>query len=140
MIFLLLDVLLSYVCQVPTFFILINIMLYSKKNIFQFILIPLVLDLLIVNTYFLNTALFIILFLLIKNLKIIQPKLSHYLFLITIIYLFYVLTLGLIHGYSIIYLFNFMIENYIINLIFYALCYKLVKPYIKLSRWLLWMK
>lgn len=134
MIFLLLDVLLSYVCQVPTFFILINIMLYSKKNIFQFILIPLVLDLLIVNTYFLNTALFIILFLLIKNLKIIQPKFSHYLFLITIIYLFYVLALGLIHGYSIIYLFNFMIENYIINLIFYALCYKLVKPYIKLSR------
>ena len=32
MLFLLLDVLLSYTCQVPTFFVLINILLYSKKK------------------------------------------------------------------------------------------------------------
>ena len=65
MLFLLLDVLLSYTCQVPTLFVLINIVLYAKKDIFHFILIPLVLDLLIVNTYFLNTILFIALFILI---------------------------------------------------------------------------
>ena len=140
MLFLLLDVLLSYTCQVPTFFVLINIVLYSKKDIFHFILIPLVLDLLIVNTYFLNTILFIALFILIKHLNITQTKFSHYILLITIIYILYVLALGLINGYSMIYLFPFMIKNYIINLIFYALCYKLVKPYIKLSRWSLWMK
>ena len=134
MLFLLLDVLLSYTCQVPTFFVLINILLYSKKNIFLFILIPLVLDLLIVNTYFLNTMLFIALFLLIKHLKITKTKFSHYILLITIIYILYVLALGLINGYSMIYLFPFMIKNYIINLIFYALSYKLIKPYIKLSR------
>ena len=118
MLFLLLDVLLSYTCQVPTFFVLINILLYSKKNIFLFILIPLVLDLLIVNTYFLNTMLFIALFLLIKHLNITQTKFSHYILLITIIYILYVLALGLINGYSMIYLFPFMIKNYIINLIF----------------------
>ena len=134
MLFLLLDVLLSYTCQVPTFFVLINILLYSKKNIFLFILIPLVLDLLIVNTYFLNTMLFIALFILIKHLNITQTKFSHYILLITIIYILYVLALGLINGYSMIYLFPFMIKNYFINLIFYALSYKLIKPYIKLSR------
>ena len=113
MLFLLLDVLLSYTCQVPTFFVLINILLYSKKNIFLFILIPLVLDLLIVNTYFLNTMLFIALFILIKHLNITQTKFNHYILLITIIYILYVLALGLINGYSMIYLFPFMIKNYI---------------------------
>lgn len=134
MVFLLLDVLLSYMSSIPTFFVLINIVLYAKKDIFPFILIPLVLDLLIVNTCFFNTILFIILFLLIKHLKITQPKFSHYLLLMTLIYIIYVLTLGLIHGYSMLYLWQFMMKNYLINLIFYALCYKLVKPYIKLSR------
>ena len=64
MLFLLLDILLSYTSLTPTFFILINIVLYTKKDIFSFLLIPLILDLLIVNTYFLNTILFTALFLL----------------------------------------------------------------------------
>lgn len=134
MLFLLLDILLSYTSLTPTFFILINIVLYTKKDIFSFLLIPLILDLLIVNTYFLNTILFTALFLLIKHLKITKLKFSHYLLLITIIYIIYILTLGLISGYSIFYLLEFIMKNYFINLIFYALSYKLIKPYIKLSR------
>lgn len=140
MLFLLLDILLSYTSLAPTFFILINILLYTKKDIFSFLLIPLILDLLIVNTYFLNTILFTALFLLIKHLKITKLKFSHYLLLITIIYIIYILTLGLISSYSIFYLLKFIMKNYFINLIFYALSYKLIKPYIKLSRWSLWTK
>ena len=62
MIFLLLDFLLSFFSDTPTFFVLLNITLFSKRQFFSFLLIPLFLDLFIVHTYFLNTILFVILF------------------------------------------------------------------------------
>ena len=66
MIFLLIDVILSFFSNIPTFFVLFSFLLFSKKQFFSFLLIPLVLDLFIVDTYFLNTILFAILFLLLN--------------------------------------------------------------------------
>lgn len=134
MIFLLFDVILSFFSNIPTFFVLFTIVLFPKNKFFSFLLIPLALDLLVVNTYFLNTILFTILFFLVKAFKIAKTNFPHFLLLITFIYVFYVFSLGLIEGYHFPYLVQFMFTNYFVNLIFYVLSYKILKPYIKLSR------
>ncbi len=134
MIFLFFDILLSFFSGIPTFFVLLNFLLYSKDKLFSFIFIPLIIDLFLTNTYFLNTILFVVIFVFVKHLKITKTSFFHYLFLITLIYFLYVFSLGLIKGYSILYLIKFMISNYFINFIFYFLCYKILKKYIKLSR------
>lgn len=134
MIFLLLDFLLSFLSDIPTFFVLFSILLYPKNKFFFFLLIPLVLDLFIVDTYFLNTIIFTLLFWGIKFLKITKNNFFHFLLLITLVYGFYIFILGSIKGFSALYLVKFMGMNYFVNLIFYALCYKILRPYIKLSR------
>ncbi len=134
MIFLGLDFLLSFFSDIPTFFVLFSILLYPKNKIFTFLLIPLTIDLLITNTYFLNTILFGLLFLMVKYLKITKTSFKNFWVLITLVYLLYVFSLGLIRGYTLLYLFRFILTNYFINLIFYVLCYKIFFPYIKLSR------
>ena len=134
MIFLLLDFLLSFLSDIPTFFALFSILLYPKNKFFFFLLIPLVLDLFIVDTYFLNTIIFTLLFWGIKFLKITKNNFFHFLLLTTLVYGFYIFILGSIKGFSALYLVKFMGMNYFVNLIFYALCYKILRPYIKLSR------
>ena len=134
MIFLGLDFLLSFFSDIPTFFVLFSILLYPKNKIFTFLLIPLTIDLLITNTYFLNTILFGLLFLMVKYLKITKTSFKNFWVLITLVYLLYVFSLGLSRGYTLLYLFRFILTNYFINLIFYVLCYKIFFPYIKLSR------
>ena len=134
MIFLFLDVLLSFFSDIPTFFVLISILCYPKNKFFLFLLIPLVLDLLITHTYFLNTFLFVLIFFIVKHLKITKRNLGNFLLLISLVYFLYVFSLGFIKGFSFFYLLQFSFSNYFINLIFYLLCYKLYYPYIKLSR------
>lgn len=134
MIFLFLDVLLSFFSDIPTFFVLISILCYPKNKFFLFLLIPLVLDLLITHTYFLNTFLFVLIFFIVKHLKITKRNLENFLLLISLVYFLYVFSLGFIKGFSFFYLLRFSFSNYFINLIFYLLCYKLYYPYIKLSR------
>ena len=134
MIFLFLDIFLSYFSDIPTFFVLLSILCYSKNKIFSFLLIPLFIDLFLTNTYFLNTILFVFLFLLVKHLKITKRNLGNFLLLISLVYFLYVFSLGLIRGNSFLYLLKFVLSNYFINLIFYLLCYKLCYSYIKLSR------
>ncbi len=134
MIFLVLDLFLSVFSNIPTFFVLLNILIFPKNKVFQFILIPLFLDLFILNTYFLNTILFLILFLIVKHLKIIKTNFVHFLLLSTFLYFGYVFSLGILKGYYFSYLISFSCFNYIIHFVFYILCYKILKPYIKLSR------
>ena len=134
MIFLVLDLFLSVFSNIPTFFVLLNILIFPKNKVFQFILIPLFLDLFILNTYFLNTILFLILFLIVKHLKIIKTNFVHFLLLSTFLYFGYVFSLGILKGYHFSYLISFSCFNSIIHFVFYILCYKILKPYIKLSR------
>ncbi len=134
MIFLILDIFLSFFSDIPTFFVLLNILTFSKEKLFSFLLIPLVLDLFILNTYFFNTVLFFLFFLIIKHLKITKVNFGHFLLLSSFLYFGYVFSLGFLKGYGILYLFTFVFSNYIFHLIFYILCYKILKPYIKLSR------
>lgn len=134
MIFLVLDLFLSFFSDIPTFFVLLNILIFPKNKVFQFILIPLFLDLFILNTYFLNTILFLILFLIVKHLKVVKTNLVHFLLLSTFLYFGYVFSLGILKGYHFSYLISFSCFNYMIHFIFYILCYKILKPYIKLSR------
>ena len=134
MIFLLMDFLLSFFNSSPTFLVLMSFLVYPKKNFFAFLFIPLTLDLLILNTYFLNTILFTIIFFLIKHLPITKISFFNYLFIITLIYFLYIFSLGIIQGYHFFYLFSFSLSNYILNLVIYIICYKILLPYIKLSR------
>ena len=78
MIFLILDIFLSFFSDIPTFFVLLNILTFSKEKLFSFLLIPLVLDLFILNTYFFNTVLFFLFFLIIKHLKITKVNFGHF--------------------------------------------------------------
>lgn len=134
MILLLLDVLLSFFSSIPTFFVLTSILLYPKNKFFSFLLIPLAIDLFVTNTYFLNTLLFSFLFFFVKHLKITQNYFRNFLLLMSLVYFLYVFILGFIQGYHFLYLVQFSFVNYFVHLIFYALSYKILQPYIKLSR------
>ena len=87
MIFLFIDLIISYFTNSPTFFFLLNFVLIAKNNF---------------------------------------PKL--------LIDIFYIISLGLINNYSLVFLLTFIFKNYLINLIFYLLCYKILKKSILLSR------
>lgn len=134
MIFLLFDFVLSFFSSAPTFFVLMSFLVFPKNKFFLFLFIPLTLDLLILNTYFLNTLIFTVLFFLIKHLHITKTSFFNYLFLISLLYFLYVFSLGFIQGFSFSYLFQFVLSNYFFNLVLYALGYKILLPYIKLSR------
>ncbi len=134
MIFLLLDFILSFFCKSPTFFFLLNFLLIKKFDYSKFLIILLVLDLLILNTYFLNTIICSILFFIYKKLKITKVNLKNYLISLILIYFLFIFITGLICGYSINYIFSFLLKNWIINFIFYLICYNLMQKNIQLSR------
>lgn len=134
MIFLLLDLILSYFSSIPTFLFLLNILWIDKKRISKCILICLILDLWILNTYFLNTIIISILFILYKRLIITKVNIKTYLFSITFLYVTYIYTIGLLNGYHLSVISIFILKNYFANLIMYLLCYKIGKSHIKLCR------
>ena len=70
MIFLLLDFLLALLSPFKTSFILLIILLIPKNRIDKLFMITLILDILILNTYFLNTVIIFLLFLFYKKLNI----------------------------------------------------------------------
>lgn len=134
MIFFLLDLFLSYVCPIATYFFLLNVILIPKGQLSKLIIITLIIDLLILNTYFLNTIIITIIFIIYKHLKIYRPTLLNYLISLGIIYLLYIFATGFINHYSFNYLLFYSLKNFGPNFIFYILCYKLLFKYIKLSR------
>lgn len=133
MIYLILDFILSYFSHIPTFFFLIN--LIKKQDLSKLIIITLTLDLLILNTYFLNTIILSLIFLIYKKLKITKTSLKNYLLSLTLIYISYLLIIGLIKSYSIFYVLKFILKSIIYQIIFYLLMYKITSKNIKLSRW-----
>lgn len=134
MIFLLLDIILSYFTLKPTYFFLLNLVIISTNKYFKLLIITLVLDLLILNTYFINTIIIFIIFFLYKKLSIIKPNFLNYILSLTIIYFIYIILIGLVNHYDIVYLVSYGFNNYFRNFIFYIICYKLVFKRIKLSR------
>lgn len=123
----------AYLSNIPTYFILLNIVLISKRDFPKLIIIALILDLIVLNTYFINTLVLTIVFTIYKNLKITTINFKNYLISLSIIYFIYLLFLGVINGYN-NYLLLFTAKNFIYNLIFYVLSYKMIKSHIKLSR------
>lgn len=134
MIYLLLDFILSYFTKIPTFFFLINLVLIKKQDFTKLIIITLIIDLFITNTYFLNTIIISIIFLIYKKTKITKLNLKNYLLSLSFIYLTYIIILGLINNYSIIYIINFILKNILYQFIFYLLMYKIEEKHIELSR------
>ena len=134
MIFLLLDYLLSLISPYKTYFILINLVILPKNKFFNLILIGLFLDLLILNTYFLNTIILSIIFLIVKKLGINKKDFKSYIISLIFIYISYILIIGFINGYTINYLLKFILNTFLINFIFYILCYNLKLKNIKLAR------
>ena len=134
MIYLLLDFIISYFSKYPTYFILLNLIMIPKEKLIKLIIITLVLDLLILNSYFLNTIILMIIFLGYKKLHIIKVNLKNYIISLSLIFVLYLLAIGLLKHYSLNYLGIFIINNYIVNIILYLLCYKIIKKNIKLAR------
>lgn len=134
MIYLLLDFILSYFTKVPTFFFLMNLVLIKKQDFSKLIIITLIIDLFITKTYFLNTIIISIIFLIYKKSKITKLNLKNYLLSLSFIYITYIIILGLINNYSIIYIINFILKNILYQFIFYLLMYKIVAKHIELSR------
>ena len=134
MIFLVLDYIISLISPYKTYFILINLVILTKNKFFNLIIITLVLDLLILNTYFLNTIILGSIFLIVKKLGLIKKDFKSYILALLFIYVSYLLVLGLINNYSLSYIFSFMIRCFLVNFIFYALCYKISFNNIKLAR------
>lgn len=133
MIFLILDLIISYFTSIPTYFVLINIVLIPKNKLSKLVIITLILDLLILNTYFLNTIIMCTIFLIIKKIKITKINFPNYLISLTLIYIMYIILIGVWH-YNLPFLLSFIFKNYLYNLIFYILCYNVLFSRIKLSR------
>lgn len=134
MIYLLLDFILSYFTKIPTFFFLINLVLIKKQDFPKLIIITLIIDLFITNTYFLNTIIISIIFFIYKKSKITKLNLKNYLLSLSFIYITYIIILGLINNYSIIYIISFILKNILYQFIFYVLMYKIAEKHIELSR------
>ena len=130
MIYLLFDLLLSYLFSYPTFLILLNILVIKKVNWPTFILITLVLDLLILNTYFLNTFLLLIIFFIYKKFKIKKVNFKNYLISLSLIFFSYTFILMFLNKYSISSIFKY----FLINIPIYILIYPLIKRRLVLAR------
>ena len=134
MIFLLLDLFFALFSNIPMFCVLFSFLVFSKKQYFHFILVPLVLDLFIVHTYFFNTLVFTAIFFLVKHLKVTKVNIKNFLVLMVLIYLIYLFILGVATGHSYLYIFKFIVKYGLVHFLFYLLCYKLFLANIKLSR------
>ena len=130
MILLALDIGLSYILKVPTYFILINL-INRRKDVWLILRMGLVLDLLILNTYFINTISLVIIFLIYKKFKIREMNLKNYLIVITFLFFSYNIFIGLFNGYSLDYLVIFVLKLYLINLPIYILSYIILKDKLK---------
>ena len=133
MILLFIDILLSFFSHTSTYFFLLNLLI-PKIKLSKIFIITLIIDLLILNTYFLNTIIIAIIFYLLKKSKISLTSFKNYILTISLIYIIYILSIGLINKYSLIFLLKFLLHNYFYNIIFYILCYKILRNNIKLSR------
>lgn len=134
MIFLLLDYLLSFFSIHSLYLIILNIILIPKEKYPKFLIITLILDLLILNTYFLNTLIFFLIFHFYKHLKIIKVNFLNYFISLNILYFLYILILGLVTSHSLYFIGTYLLKSYLPSFIFYFLCYKILKKNIKLSR------
>jgi len=133
---LLLDLLVYNFTSYNSYFILLSLLLISDKEYFKIILIGLFLDLIFVNTYFINTLILLILFFINKKiLKISKNDMKHYFFISNFNFILYNFFLSLIYGYNIM----TFTTTFLINILFCLLSYKNVKKHIKLSRWLTWI-
>ncbi len=134
MIYLLIDFILSYFTKIPTFFFLLNIILIKKESYPKLLILTLVLDLLILNTYFLNTIIISCIFFLYKELKITKKNFKNYLISLILIYFSYCFIIGLLNNYSLYYIIKFIINNLLYQFIFYFVVYKIEESNIELSR------
>jgi len=133
-ILLLLDILIYNLTSYNTYFFLISILLFNKKEFNKIIIIGLIIDLIITNKPFLNTIILSIIFIINKKyLKLYKRKLKDYVLLNIFNFMIYYASLSIITGCFNIYTF---LINIIINYTFYVLSYNSLKKYIKLARWL----
>ena len=131
MIFLGGDILITLFSPYKSYLVLLN--LIYKRNIRDVILIGLVIDLLILHVYFINTIIFIGLYLLFRRVSK-RLNFSKFIIIMGLLYLFYGLILGLTHHYLIKEVMMVLIRNALVNFGGYFLSYKLFFKNIKLSR------
>ena len=131
-ILLVLDILIYNFTSYNSFFFLISLNFFTNKDYLKVILLGLTIDLILLNTPFINTIILFLLFLINKKfIKLHNRSLIDYLYINLLNLGIYNLILIIINQN--LNLMNFLI-SLIINILFYLLSYNLVKRYIKLAR------
>lgn len=134
MICLILDILMSYFSLFPTNFFLLNVLLIPKNKYPKLLFLTLLVDIIIYNKYFYFTLVMFLIFVLYKKMFITNVNLISYILSLTFIYVLYIILFGIINGYSLAYLCQYIFLNYGFSLVFYLISYKIIYKHIKLSR------
>ena len=128
---LLLDILIYNLTPYSSYFFLIAPIFTSKKDWLKIILIGLIIDNVILNTYFVNTAIFIVIFLINKHIfKFYSRSFFNYFLVANFNFIFYYFILSAIYHFDLM----LFVNAYFLNTAFLICSYNLCKKYIKLSR------
>ncbi len=134
--FTILDILIYKFTPYESFLFLISLTLFDKKDYFKVIMLGIFIDFVVLNTFFINTIILLILFIFDKSiLKIKNKKIKSYMVVNTLNYLIYSASLYLIFSQT--NLKEFFLDlgyNYLFNLIFWLFSYNLLKKCIKINR------
>ena len=119
--FTILDILIYKFTPYESFLFLISLTLFDKKDYFKVIMLGIFIDFVVLNTFFINTIILLILFIFDKSiLKIKNKKIKSYMVVNTLNYLIYSASLYLIFSQT--NLKEFFLDlgyNYLFNLIFW---------------------
>ena len=134
--FTILDILIYKFTPYESFLFLISLTLFDKKDYFKVIMLGIFIDFVVLNTFFINTIILLILFIFDKSiLKIKNKMIKSYMVVNTLNYLIYSASLYLIFSQT--NLKEFFLDlgyNYLFNLIFWLFSYNLLKKCIKINR------
>ena len=126
MILFLIDILIYNLTSFNTYLVLLNLL--NKENKYKLIIITLILDLIIFNTYFKNIIIILILMLINKYLLNYKNTIVNYLSINILNYNLFIILTNLVNfNFSFTNISSIIIDNFLINIILWLICYKYTK-------------
>ena len=126
MILFFIDILIYNLTSFNTFLVLLNLL--NKENKYKLIIIALILDLIIFNTYFKNIIVILVLILINKYLLNYKNTIVNYLSINILNYTLFIIITNLINfNFSFTNISSIIIDNFLINIIIWLICYKYTK-------------
>jgi len=126
MILFFIDILIYNLTSFNTYLVLLNLL--NKENKYKLIIIALILDLIIFNTYFKNIIIILILILINKYLLNYKKTIVNYLNINILNYILFIILTNFINfNFSFTNISSIIIDNFLINIILWLICYKYTK-------------